>query len=108
MKIINLTPHPIVLYKNGQAIETIPSSGFVRANQKNELIGNLNGWPLSKIEFGECEDMPEPQPGTAYVVSQITANALKAQGRTDDVYIVDGAVRDESGRIIGCEGFAQV
>lgn len=89
-------------------VDTIESSGFVRAKQENEEAGELNGYPVSAVKYGECLDMPEPVEGTVYVVSQITAVALKAQGRTDDVYIVDQTVRNNEGRIIGCRGFAQV
>lgn len=108
-KLINLTPHPIVLMDaNDQVVETIASTGIARAKQENTSIGSVNGFPLSEVRFGEPEGMPEPKEGVMYVVSQITANALKAQGRTDDILIVDQAVRDDKGRIVGCRGFAKV
>lgn len=108
-KLINLTPHPIVLMDtNGQVVETIESTGFARAKQENTSIGSVNGFPLSQVRFGEPEGMPAPQDGVLFVVSQITANALKDQGRTEDILIVDQAVRDDQGRIIGCRGFAKV
>lgn len=44
------------------------------------------------------ENLPAPQPGVAYIVSRVVAEA--ARGR-DDLFIVDDAVRDGEGRIVG-------
>jgi hypothetical protein len=111
--IVNLTPHPINLYwDNGSGYkeegETIPSSGFARAKQTSKTTGSLNGYPVKKVEFGGSEGMPAPIPGVNFVVSEITARALKAEGRTEDIFIVTDLVRDENGRIIGCESFAKI
>ena len=108
MKIVNLTPHPLNFYKNGQGILTIESSGFVRATVTSTQTGVVNGFPISNLTFGQVEGMPEPKKDTIYIVSKITADALKEQGRMDDIFITDKAVRDQDGKIIGCEGLAQV
>lgn len=117
MKILNYTPHELVMYSDDfEVLETIKSSGFARANQENELIGEINKYPISKIKYGSVENFPDPQANTVFVVSQITATALKEQGRTDDILIVDKAVRLDNdgklnikvGKIVGCMGFAQV
>jgi glucose-6-phosphate dehydrogenase assembly protein OpcA len=105
MKVINLTPHDLNLYKGGECVETIKSEGFARAEQVNTHIGNINGYPLSKVTYGEAENMPEPKSGAIYVVSSITAQALKHR---NDVVTPTGMVRDENGRIIGCTGFAKL
>jgi hypothetical protein len=105
MKVINLTPHDLNLYKEGELVETIPSQGFARARQINTHIGNINGYPLSKVTYGETENMPAPQKGVIYVVSSITAQASIDR---DDVVTPTGMVRDENGRIIGCTGFAKL
>ena len=49
-------------------------------------------------------DLPSPQPDTIYIVSRLVAEAT----RREDLYIVDDAVRDENGRIIGCRALASV
>ena len=108
MNLINLTPHEIVVYREDSIFLTIPSSGFVRANEVSELAGNMNGIPVKSVSYGAVQEMPEPREGAAYVVSQITAAALKSQGRTEDIYIVTDSVRDEEKKIIGCRSFAQI
>ncbi len=47
--------------------------------------------------------LPQRKDGTFYIVSSITAQAVPDR---DDFLMVDGTVRDDSGRIIGCTGFA--
>jgi len=49
--------------------------------------------------------LPDKQEGVLYIVSRITAEALPNR---DDLLMVDGTVRDDDGRIIGCTGFAQL
>ena len=49
-------------------------------------------------------ELPEQQDGTFYIVSALVA---RAAGREDFV-IVNDTVRDNDGRIIGCQSFAHV
>jgi len=48
---------------------------------------------------------PEPQEGTIFIVSALTAQAVPDR---QDVFIVDDAVRDDQGRIIGARALAHV
>lgn len=108
MTLINLTPHDINLYDDGNLVDTIPASGkFARAKEEKRLANHINGWPVYQISYGEVIDLPEPQKDTWYIVSQITAVAAKEKGRTDCLIVTD-LVRDEKGRIIGARGFARV
>lgn len=114
MKLVNLTPHALVLVsEDGNVLATIPSSGVARAQQTDEPVGTLevagHAVTVVKTVFGETVDLPEPAEQVAYVVSIITANAARAQGRsTDDLLITSGLVRDGQGRIIGCTRLARV
>lgn len=56
--------------------------------------------PLVAKRFGEVEGIPEPEPGTIYIVSALAAQAAWAVGRRDVVCPGD-PVRDAEGRIIG-------
>ena len=105
MKIVNLTPHEITLVK-GSSKEILPSEGLARCSVITEQLGDVNGYPINKNRFGEVTGLPDPQPETMYVVSQIVAQALK--GLRDDLLIVDKTVRDDAGRICGCTAFAVV
>lgn len=104
--IVNLTPHNINLFRGDELIETIKSSGTARVSVCSEIIGEINGFPISKNFYGEIIGLPEPQPGIFYVVSALVAQA--AAGKRDDLLVVNDTVRDEEGRIVGCRGFARI
>lgn len=106
----NLTPHTVsVVAEDGSVKAVFPSEGIARASQTAEHVGELDGIELVSMRFGATEDLPAPEDGTYYIVSVITANAAKAEGRTtSDLVITADPVRDDSGRIIGCKRFALV
>jgi len=114
VKILNLTPHEVkVIDGDGNVVLSIPSSGEARATQTDEVVGSLEleGQTVAVVStvFGEVTDLPEPTEGVRIVVSIITANAARSQGRaTDDLLLTSGPVRDSEGRIIGCTRFARV
>ena len=107
MKIVNLTPHSITFFDAaGNAVLTVePSGQIARCSVAREKIGDINGIPVNKSKFGEVENLPEPEEGTIYVVSALTAQAVPDR---PDVFIVDDAVRDEQGRIIGARALAHI
>lgn len=106
----NLTPHMIsMVNENGEVVRQYPSEGIARATQSNIQVGEIDGIPLMETSFGETIDLPEYQDGVYIVVSIITANAAKANGRrVDDLLITTDTVRDETGRIVGCKAFARI
>ncbi len=106
----NLTPHKIVMVnKNSEVTREYESEGIARATQSNIQVGEIDGVPLMETSFGETIDLPEYQDGVYLIVSIITANAAKANGRrVDDLLITTDTVRDETGRIIGCKAFARI
>ena len=88
MKIVNLTPHPITVLE-GPFTGTHPSAGLARVD-----------W----LPDGPVTGLPEPAPDTRYVVSVLVAEALLVKGsRIDDILVPGEQVRDEQGRIIGCQ-----
>lgn len=106
----NLTPHTVtIVTEDGSIKAAFPSEGIARATQVAEHVGELDGIELVSMKFGKTEDLPAPENGVYYIVSVITANAAKAEGRgTDDLVITADLVRDADGRIIGCKRFALV
>lgn len=106
----NLTPHCVsIISEDGNVLTEIPSTGAARATQVAEPIGAINGIPLVKMAFGPTDGLPAPQDGTYYIVSTITAQAAKAEGRpVGDLLTTADPVRDTAGRIIGCRRLAQV
>lgn len=105
MKIVNLTPHDINIITEGGII-TFPASGSIaRVATMRETVREINGVPVNRTVFGEVVGLPAPEDDTMYIVSLATA---KAAPERDDLLITDEAVRDDSGRVIGCKAFATV
>lgn len=103
--LLNYTPHAINLYVDGVEKSVIESSGVARCAQTNELVGDVLGIPVYQCRFGEVTGLPAPQPGTAYIVSRIVAEALKGR---DDIFVPGPMVRGEDGRPVGCEGLSKI
>jgi hypothetical protein len=134
IKIINLTPHPLVIliedeegevegtpdigpkseFRRYRVVITIPPAGIIaRASQKEESVGSIyiNGTEINivRMNYGEPTDLPEPQDGVYYYVSIVTAQAAAANGRTTEDLLFSGkSIRDRNGRIIGILSFAQL
>lgn len=113
-KIINLTLHPIDVFDEaGELRCVIPPSGSVAKVEierfaDEEIMHEGILFRLHRTRSGNITGVPEPVTGAFYVVSRFIALALKDEGRTHDIVVVDEAVRDEKGHIIGCRGFARV
>ena len=105
-KLINLTPHDLIIFKDGSKT-IIPASGKVaRVSSVDTPRGDIDGIPVVARGFGDVVDLPAPQDGVIYIVSVMVLSALA--GKRDDVVAPDtgaGAVRDDSGRIVGVKGF---
>lgn len=98
MEFINLTPHAIKL-NNGTVFSP---SGKIARVESHYTPFDENG--ISHVEFGQVENLPEPQEGVIYIVSGMVAAASK---RHDVVSPATGhpeAVR-ENGQIVSVPGF---
>ena len=117
MRIYNYTPHAITIVNGDVRIE-LPSVGVIRAKSVQTQVGTIYHTesagvefpvPEYKLTFGEPEGMPEDiDPDGVYVVSTIAAQALKQAGWAGTYMVTCGAIRDEQGRIIGCQGLARI
>ena len=110
---VNLTPHEITVYDStGQnVILKIPPSGKVaRVSVFSRVIGEINGIPIRRAEYGEVQDLPEPKEGVIYIVSTVLLIALREKGIARDDVVApdtnpDSVVRDPQGRVIGVRYF---
>lgn len=105
MKIINLTPHDVVITDG----PTFPPSGTVaRVSVQQVDAGDIDGIPVKTQIFGDIVGLPAPQQDTVFVVSAMVLNAAKAQGRTDVVAPdTANAVRNDDGHIVSVPGFVK-
>lgn len=101
MNIINCTPHAVtVVDAEGKILRIIESNGSpIRLASSTVPAGEFDGVPLTRTEFGEPVNLPDPQEGAVYIVSQIVKNAIP--GRSDLVVPAE-VLRDDKGQIIGC------
>ncbi|NNG67530.1 hypothetical protein [Caldanaerobacter subterraneus] len=110
MKLVNLTPHEITLILEGGELHIPPSGTVARCTTNRVTVEevHIDGLkiPINKTEFGEVENLPEPEEGTYFIVSAIVAQAMS--GKRSDLLIPDDAVRDEQGRIVGARALARV
>jgi hypothetical protein len=122
--IVNLTPHAVTVYatddvtevtkgtytslilkEGAQPLVTYPSQGVARAASVKEQVDVVNGIPVFATSYGEPEELPTAREDTFYIVSALTAQAAKGR---KDLIIIDGAVRNAEGQIVGCTAFGRV
>lgn len=114
---VNTTPHAITILADGDSVTIDSSDVSVRVESETTcdevtfvgpLLVEIRKRKFTNVTYsegGEVKPFPAEQRGVLYIVSRITAEALP--GRSD-LLMVDGTVRDDDGRIIGCTGFAQL
>ena len=106
---VNLTPHSVTYIRDDGTCETFESQGVARAAVQTEKIGCIDGFTITKSVYGAPVNLPEPVDGVYLIVSLATAMSAKQYGRTlSDLLVINEAVRDESGCIIGCKSFGVV
>jgi hypothetical protein len=111
--LVNLTPHPINIYGNRDASEepeeVIPvsdkGSARVAVIELGTNLSQHSGRYYELVEYGHIENLPQPVPGTDYIVSLVVA--LAARGR-DDLLAPYAEVRDARGTMIGCRFLQRV
>ncbi|GGA59875.1 hypothetical protein GCM10007416_35900 [Kroppenstedtia guangzhouensis] len=111
MKIINLTPHDVVVRLENGEEKTFPASGEVaRVKTVSEDAGEVAGVPVVSQEYDEIQGLPEPEEGTLFLVSLVVRQAAVERGRTDIISpdtSPQGAIRDEQGRIVAVRRFVR-
>ena len=103
--LINLTPHAITIVRDGGNITLPPSGTIARCTVARRQVGSVDGIPINRTVFGAVEGLPDPQPGTYYIVSALVAQACPDR---HDLLLPDDTVRDDQGRIVGCRALATV
>lgn len=123
MKIINATPHDIVVISRDNVVQDPKTKQFTaipaeiksiakyeksdilpRVSMTDELIKvTLEGAPIHTVKYGEIDGLPDEQPGIYYIVSGLVASAGVKLGRKDLMAPGD-LVRDveNSSTVLGC------
>ena len=102
--LVNLTPHDINYFQEDGSIITIKPTGKLPRLDKDIIdTQNINGVKISYARFDGSISLPAQFPNRFYIVSLVVAlSALRSD------LIVPDTVRDESGKVIGCDGFTRL
>lgn len=104
-KIINCTPHAIVVANEGVEIVIEPSGLVARIDMQTITIGELDGFPIVKNEV-VGNNLPAPQEGVFLLVSAMVLAEAKNLGRVDCIAPnTNAATRNEKGHIVSVPGF---
>ena len=105
MKFINCTTHVLnIIANDGEVIAVPPSGQVARVSTVRKQVMSIGNIPVFSVEFGEVENLPEPEPETVFVVSALVAQRVPER---EDVFSPGELVRDESGQPIGCKGLSK-
>jgi hypothetical protein len=107
LKIMNLTPHAVIIRREGFDDVTFVTSGMVaRVNSITMPDSEVNNIVVVKNSFFTTKDLPDEEIGTTYIVSMLVAQANPTRR---DLLVPDtspeGAIRNKDGQIIAVKGF---
>ena len=105
MKVVNLTPHPIVVEcKDGVRKTYHPSGEVARVEMEDICVAYLDGIPVYKGKVKKVTGIPNPQPGVVYIVSLFVLQHCKDR---HDLVAPDtnGAIRNKDGQIEAVRGW---
>lgn len=108
VRLRNFTPHATLTYLGGPESMTLPAEGMARCRETSRLDGTWDDGgmlPRARVSYGEVIGLPEPEPGTIYVVSQLVV--AHTPERTDLAFPFD-LVRDGEGTITGFRVLARL
>lgn len=106
MRIINCTPHAIVVVDNrGKEIGRFPASTTpARVTIQYTYLADVEAdegfiVPLSDVMYGNIENLPDQKDNTMYIVSGMVKEAMPKRG---DLLAPVDLYRNEAGQVIGC------
>ena len=120
--IINCTPHNINIYNTADCC-MLNGSLYLREGDPEPLcvypaakkparaiyvqkpVGTVDGYQIYRWTPDEIFNLPEPEPGTYYIVSKMLAQACPER---KDLIFPGTVVRNESGDVVGCIDFSRV
>lgn len=106
MPFINLTPHDVnLLNEDNEVILTLPKCDEPpRLKEETVVVGEVNGFPITKTVFGVVSYMPKAVKGVYYIVSRLV---LLACPKRKDLFSPNEIVRDENRKPLGCKSFTR-
>lgn len=103
MEIRNLTPHAVRLLVNGEYVEYPPDGVVPRVATLELPIEGDFPFEAVKVVYGDVQDLPDPEEDVLLIVSKMCADA---RPHRRDLWYPSRLVRDDAGRIVGCDTLA--
>ena len=123
--IINCTPHDVLIYgatscmlqdgrpyireegeEHPESLRVYPAAKApARAILEHKLAGAVDGILIYRWSTEDIVNLPEPKPGTFYIVSKKVAQVCPER---KDLIFPGTLVRNESGDVVGCVDFSRV
>jgi hypothetical protein len=106
-KLVNLTPHDVVIRQNGEDIVIARSGKVARVKETEIHTETINGVQITDIYYDKTLNLPEPEDNMYYIVSIVVAYANRNR---QDLVFPDGlnAYRDEKGQIEAVPGLRRI
>lgn len=112
MRLVNLTPHEVVVLVGEDAIAVPATRPDARCEVAREALEPLQVWhlgravaiPLGRARYGAVTGLPGPQPDLVYIVSRAVAEARPDR---NDLVFPDEVERDAAGIVIGCRALGR-
>lgn len=110
VKLVNLTPHEVVLETDSGVLRLPPEGVRPEVTMDTSDVGQLKlagGFTISvsEVRHGEVKGLPDPQDGVYLIVARLVAQA--ASDRSDLVFPDDFA-RDTDGNIIAARRLGRI
>lgn len=103
--LVNATPHALNIVQRDGSVLTLASSGVVPRCESNELVDRAIGLiEVTRQTLGHVQGLPDPIPGTYFIVSRLVASATKRE----DLLVPGSLIRDDQGKVIGCKGLSRL
>jgi len=105
--IVNMTPHTVNVYENGEQVLVIePSGEVIRLEEERMQVSMVNGVSVYHQSYSDPKGtVPEMETGVIYLVSMKVATNPTVLHRTD--FVCPGRiVLDDDGNRLGCDGLS--
>ncbi|MDO5286958.1 MAG: hypothetical protein Q4G45_09110 [Actinomycetia bacterium] len=98
VRVRNFTPHDPLVLHTPDGSYTFPKEGEARCQEEVSELPELGLLPQRQVGYGSVAGLPDPEPGTVFLVSQLVVAQLPQ--RTDLVFPYD-TIRDSRGTATG-------